>query len=226
MKNILIAVIIIAVLGAAGYFAAPLLLESEIAPLRADIQDVKHRLQKAEDFIQKENDARKVSHLSPDADIQGVIRAVNVVSSRVLSLESSMEKDLTGAAKEMQEQKRFTSNELRQQTEDLQAMEQEMKLLAQKLLFDASMANVRVHVLKAREDLVYKNIGTAKSEFTLIGETLERLRNSASEENNKIIAEFQKMLKSIKDDVDHDLPSAMNKIDLLWHEMGKLLKKS
>jgi hypothetical protein len=226
MKSIVITVIIIVALVTAGYFAVPLLLESEIAPLRADIQDVKHRLLKAEDFIEKENAARKVSHLSPDADIPGLIRAVNVVTSRVLSLENSMKKDMTVAAKELKEQKMFTSDELRKQTEDIQEMEQEMQLLAQKLLFDASMANVRVHVLKAREDLVYKNIGTAKSEFTLIGETLESLKNSASEENQHIITDFQKMLKSVKDDVDHDLPSAMNKIDLLWHEMGKLLKKS
>ena len=32
--------------------------------------------------------------------------------------------------------------------------------------------------------------------------------------------------KSAKNEVDSDLPAATNKIDLLWHEMGKLLKKS
>ena len=226
MKNIIVAVIIIVVLVVAGYLGTPLLLETEIAPLRADIQDVKQRLQKVEDFVQKENAARQVSHLSPGAGIQEVVRAVNAVSSKVLALEGSMKKDISAAAEDMKEQKMFTSDELRRQTEDLQEMEQEIKLLAQKLVFDASMANVRVHVLKAREDLLYKNIGTAKSEFILIADTLERLKNSASEERGRIIAEFQKILQSITDEVEHDLPAAMNKIELLWHEMGKLMKKS
>jgi len=46
-----------------------------------------------------------------------------------------------------------------------------------------------------------------------------------SDENKKVIEELQGILKKARAELDTDLPATINRIDLLWHEMGKLLKK-
>ncbi len=47
----------------------------------------------------------------------------------------------------------------------------------------------------------------------------------ASDENKKTIKELQDILKKARAEIDTDLPAAINRIDLLWYEMGKLLRK-
>jgi F0F1-type ATP synthase membrane subunit b/b' len=76
--------------------------------------------------------------------------------------------------------------------------------------------------LKARGDLQYKNIGTAKTELNLIAEAFEKAKTSTTDENKKAIEELQGILKKALSEIDADLPAAINRIDLLWYEMGKL----
>ena len=52
------------------------------------------------------------------------------------------------------------------------------------------------------------------------------MNSPASDENKKAIEELQSTLKKARAEIDTDLPAALNRIDLLWHEMGKLLKKA
>jgi molecular chaperone GrpE (heat shock protein) len=92
-------------------------------------------------------------------------------------------------------------------------------------MFDAKMANIRGYIAKARTDLQSKNIATAKTELELIDQVFETLKASATDENKKIIEGLQSTLKKAKTEIDTDLPSAINRIDLLWHEMSKLLRK-
>ena len=226
MKTVIPLVFVILLLLAFGYFGLPILVSKETVQLRSDIQVLQQKVQKIEEFIRGEEDARNSTQLTPDSDLQKVIRTVNAFASRVAVLEDIRKKDLSDIEKKLDELQETQRTALSEQTERIDSMKQETKNSAQKIEFDAAMANIRVHILKARGDLLYKNIGTAKAEFVLISEALEKIKHSASEENRKMIEEFQRILISAKNEVDSDLPSATNKIDLLWHEMGKLLKKS
>ena len=226
MKTVIPLVFVILLLLAFGYFGLPILVSKETVQLRSDIQLLQQKVQKIEEFIRGEEDARNSTQLTPDSDLQKVIRTVNAFASRVAVLEDIRKKDLSDIEKKLDELQETQRTALSEQTERIDSMKQETKNSAQKIEFDAAMANIRVHILKARGDLLYKNIGTAKAEFVLISEALEKIKNSASEENRKMIEEFQRILISAKNEVDSDLPAATNKIDLLWHEMGKLLKKS
>ena len=226
MKTVIPLIFVILLLLALGYFGLPILVDKETVQLRSDIQELKQKVQKIEEFVQGEEDARKSTQLTPDADLQKVIRTVNAFASRVAVLEDTWKKDVSDIGNTLDEQQKMQETALNKQTERIDSIHQGTKSSVQKIQFDAAMANIRVHILKAREDLLYKNIGTAKAEFVLISDALEKIKNSAGEENKNMIGEWQGILMSARNEVDSDLPAAMNKIELLWHEMGKLLKRS
>lgn len=114
---------------------------------------------------------------------------------------------------------------LKKQTETIQKFNKEMQSNTQKIMFNSTMAGIRGHILKARTDLFYKNIGTAKNELDLLSGALESSKVLAADENKKAIEGLQSLLKKVRADVDTDISAAITGIDLLWHEMGKLLGK-
>lgn len=225
MKTVLVIILLIAAFVAAGYYGLPILIEKETAVLKSEVQDVKQRLQKIEEFIKSEEEARKVTQLKPDADLQHVIKAVNAISSRVAHLDDSFKKDMSIVDETIKKQKSATEETMKKQAEAIDKINKDTKAVTQKIMFDAAIANIRGHILKARGDLLYKNIGTAKNELDLISEGFEKAKTSATDENKKVIEELQGILKKARADLDTDLPAAINRIDLLWYEMGKLLKK-
>ncbi|MEW6002881.1 MAG: hypothetical protein AB1638_09585, partial [Nitrospirota bacterium] len=79
------------------------------------------------------------------------------------------------------------------------------------------------HILKVKVDLTSRNFGSAKNELNLVDEAFEKAKTAASDK--RVIEELQLTLKKAKSEIDTDLPSAISRIDLLWHETGKLLKK-
>ena len=93
-------------------------------------------------------------------------------------------------------------------------------------MFYALMATIRGNVLKVKLELVAKNVGTARNDLELISGTFEKAKTLATEENRKVIDELQGILKKARGDIDTDLPSAINRIDLLWNEMSKVLLKA
>lgn len=226
MKTALAIVVVIAVILVGGYFGLPVMIEKEMQPLRTDIQDVKQRLELAEKFVQSEEEIRKQTQLKPDSDLQSVIKTVNAASLRIASLEDSLKNNFASSEETLSRQKASTEEAFRKQAESIDKSQKDFEARLQKVVFDASMASIRGHILKARTDLLYKNIGTAKAEIDLISDTLEKLKKTAAEDHRKIIDELQVVLKKAKAEVDADLPSAINKMDLLWHEMSKLLKKA
>lgn len=226
MKTVLIVIILIAAFLAVGYFGIPILIEKETAVLKSEVLDIKQRLQKIEDFIKSEEEARKLTQLRPDADLQHVIKAVNAVSERVASIDDSFKKDMSRTDETIKKQQSSTQEALKKQTETIDKINKETKAITQKIMFDAGMANIRGHILKVRGDLQYKNIGTVKTELDLISDAFEKIKSSATDENKKSIEELQGILKKAKVELDTDLPAAINRIDLLWYEMGKLLRKA
>jgi len=115
---------------------------------------------------------------------------------------------------------------LKNQFETINKSNKENQSKIQRMIFDAAMASIRGHLLKVQIELKSKNIGTAKTEIDLINEIFEKTKTSTSEEQKKSIEELQTALKKTKDEMDTNLPAAINRVDLLWHEMGKLIRKS
>lgn len=232
---IFLIVLIIAMVGI-GYFGLPIIIEKETTGLRSDVQDVKQRLQKIEE-------ESKAAPLKPDADIQKVIKTVNAIYHKVYSLEDSFKKDMSVTNEAIKKQEKATEEAFKKQAEAIKkqktATEEALKKQAeiigktnketqeriQKIMFDASMASIRGHILKARVEIVAKNVGNAKAELDLIEELFKEASTSASAEEKKVIQELQGILKKARAEIDTDLPAALNKIDLLWHEISKLLRK-
>jgi chromosome segregation ATPase len=203
MKTVLIVIILIAALGVGGYWGLPILIEKETLGLKSEVIDLKKRLQNVEEFIKKEEEARKAGQLPSDTDVQKIIHTVNSILSKITSMEEK----------------------LKNQSETINKSNKDYQSKIQKMMFDAAMANVRGHLLKVQVELKSRNIGTAKNEIDLINERFERAKTSASDEQKKAIDELQAGLKKAKEEMDTNLAAAINRIDLLWHEMGKLLRE-
>ncbi len=138
---------------------------------------------------------------------------MNVISSKVISLENSFKKGISVTDEIIKKQKTTTEDALRKQAEAIDKINKETQAKVQRIMFDAVMVNIRGHILKVRVDILSKNIGTVRNELDLLNEGFEKAKTLASNENKKA-----------KTEIDTDLPAAINRIDLLWHEMGKLLR--
>ncbi len=91
-KTVLILVILFLLVGVGGYFGVNFLLEKETTTIKADLQDLKIRLQKIEE-------ESKLAPLQPDADVQRIIQMVNSIYHKVNGLEESLNKNVTSRKK-------------------------------------------------------------------------------------------------------------------------------
>jgi hypothetical protein len=219
MKTFIIILVIILILAGVGYLGLPIIIQKETAGLMTDVQDIKQRLQKMEE-------ESKAAPLPPDADVQKVIKTVNAIHVKTLSLEDSLNKSISITDETIKKQKTINEEALKKQGEEIANIDKETKVKIQGIMFDATMANIRGHILKARVELVAKNVGTAKTELDLINDLFSKAATVASEENKKSIRELQASLQKARTEIDTDLPAALNKIDLLWYEMSRLLRKT
>lgn len=219
MKTVLIILLLILVLAGAGYLGLPILIKKETSGLMADIHDVKQRLQKVEE-------ESKAAPLQPDADVQKVIKTVNAIYLKTVSLEDSLKKSTSAIDETIKKQSTMTEEALRKQAETIDKIDKETQAKIQGIMFDATMARIRGHILKARVEIAAKNVGTARSELDLVNDLLNEAKSTASNKDKEVIEELQVLLKKARAEIDTDLPAALNKIDLLWHEMGRLLRKT
>lgn len=215
MKTVIIIVVVVVLvcLGVAGgvYYGVPFMMDKETAVLKADMTALKSRLQKVEAFIVQEEDARRSNTLGAGADAAKIIREVNALVSRVDSLEASTEKHRTALDNRFKTQEQASATGLK----DLQAR-------LQRAMFNLALADTRERILKARIELLARNLGNAKTELDLLSGNLERMKKTGSEEDKKSIAEMQGILKKAQEEVTADQPGALTRIDLMWHESGRL----
>jgi predicted nucleic acid-binding Zn-ribbon protein len=219
MKTVLIIILVLVLSIGAGYFLLPLLIQKETAVLKSEIQDVKQRLERIEKSME-------VAPLQPDADFQKVIQTVNALHMKVVSLEDSFKKSSAALDETMKNQNAANEEALKKQAESMEKITKETQSKIQEIMFDATMALIRGHILKARVEISSRNVGTARSELDLINDLLTEAKSSASGKNKEVIEELQGLLKKARAEIDTDLPAALNKIDLLWHEMSRLLRKT
>jgi len=219
MKTVLIIILVLVLSIGAGYFVLPLLIQKETAGLKSEIQDVKQRLERIEKSME-------IAPLQPDADFQKVIQTVNALHIKVVSLEDAFKKSAAALDETMKNQNAAHEEALRKQAETIEKITKETQSKIQEIMFDSTMALIRGHILKARVEISSKNVGTARSELDLINDLLTEAKSSASGKNKEVIEELQGLLKKARAEIDTDLPAALNKIDLLWHEMSRLLRKT
>ena len=226
MKTVIAVVVLILVIVAGGYLGLPFLIEKETTELRMEVRDLKEKVQKIEAFVQSEEDIRKVTQLTPDSDAQRIIKTVNSVSLKLKTLEESTNKGIVAADEAIKKQKVEMDEAIKSQAEALNKFNKDTQKNLQGIQFDASMANIRSHILKVLVELQTRNVATAKAEMELVSDMFEKLKSMATDENRKTIEDLHGTLKKASGELESDLPSAINRINLLWHEMGKLLRKA
>lgn len=226
MKTVLVVIILIAAFVVGGYFGLPIIMKKETSGLKSEIHDLKEKMQKIEEFIKREEEVRKTGKLSSDADVQRIIRTVNAIFSKVASLEDFSKKEMSVVHETIKKQGATTEEALRKQSEIIDKSNKENQSKIQKIRFDAAMASIRGHLLKVQVELKSKNIWTAKTELDLINEIFEKTKASVSNEEKKDIEEHQAAFKKAKEEMEINLPAALDRIDLLWHEMGKLMREA
>jgi len=226
VKTVIAVIVLIVFIGAGGYFGLPLLIDKETTELRMEVRDLKEKVQKIEAFVQSEEDIRKVTQLTPDSDSQRIIKTVNSVSLKLKTLEESTNKGIVAADEAIKKQKVEMDEAIKSQAEALNKFNKDTQKNLQGIQFDASMANIRSHILKVQVELQTRNVATAKAEMELVSDMFEKLKSMATEENRKTIEDLHGTLKKASGELESDLPSAINRINLLWHEMGKLLRKA
>ena len=219
MKTVLIIILVLILSIGAGYFVLPILIQKETAVLKSEIRDVKQRLERIEKSME-------IAPLQPDADFQKVIQTLNALHLKVVSLEDSFKKSSAVVDETMKKQNTANEETLRKQAETMEKITKETQSKLQEIMFDATMALIRGHILKARVEISSRNVGTARSELDLINDLLTDAKSSASGKNKEVIEELQGLLKKARAEIDTDLPAALNKIDLLWYEMSRLLRKT
>ena len=221
MKTILTVIVLIAFFAGAGYYGLPILIAKETGGLKKEVQELRQRMQKIEELVRKEEEAQKVVPLQPDTDVGQVIKTVNGISLQLTSLE----KRITETDEAIRKSQSARDETLKKQTDDITTINKEIQAQLQRIRFNTLMASMRGQLLKARMDIVSKNIGTAKTELDLLFDAYEKAKAEASEERRKTLEELQGILNKAKAELDTDLPTAMNRIDILWHEMGTALRK-
>jgi hypothetical protein len=219
MKTVLVAIVLIAVVLIAGYFGLPVLIEKKTAGLSADVQALKQKLEKMDE-------ESKIAPLQPTADTQKITKVVNSLASKVTALEDSFKKGMSATDETIKKQKTATEEASKKQIEAIDKIAKDTEAKIHKSMFYTLMTTIRGNVLKVKLELVAKNIGTARNDLELISGTFEKAKTLATEENRKVIDELQGILKKAKGDIDTDLPSAINRIDLLWNEMSKVLRNA
>lgn len=204
---------------AAGYFGVPFLIDKHTSETRKEVQDLKQRLQKMEDEA-------KVAPLKTDADARQIIKTVNATSLKLNTMENSFKKDISSTEESIKKQKTATEEALKKQNEIFEKSHKETRSEVHLINFHSAVSNIREHVLKARIEIIAKNIGNAKTELDVIDELFSGVIASAPEESKKTIIDLQVSLKRAKSEIDADLPSAINRINAMWHEISRILRQA
>jgi len=217
MKGAIVAIIAVIVLAVAGILGLPVLMDKHIAGLKQDVQDLKQRLQKIED-------ESKVASLEPTADSGKIIKTVNALALQVDTIDNSRKKDISTQNETIQNQKAATDETIRKQAETIDKNNSAMQSQLQLIKFNAAVEDIRGHILKARMEVVAKNIGNAKAEIDFVDELFTKVTPLAQDAQKQKIEEMRSSLKKAKAEIDTDLPSFINRINAIWYQTGRLLR--
>jgi hypothetical protein len=220
MKTVLVAIITVFFIGVTGYS----LMRKETTPLKSENTQLKARLQVVEAFIKAEEDFRQKTSLKPDTRMPDVVKTVNRLAVEQKHIEDSIQlgfKDIDGRLADVKATNEEGRKKLSQKIDDLS---KKADLYAKENEFQSFAENAKARVLKIKIELLAKKIGIAKGELDLLSQTLEDAKKLVGDNGNKktAIERLQVMVKEIRAEIDTNLPAATDRIDLLWHGLGKL----
>jgi hypothetical protein len=169
--------------------------------------------------------AGKGWQLPPDADVTSIIKGLNDVSVKISAVDTAFQESAGKTEESFNQMKTATDEAFRENSDAIAALRADVQSEVQKLMLDKAITDIRAHILKVKVELAAQNVGSAKTEMDRIIETLKHAGEFTGKEKESALNELMDAAKKIKAEVDQDLPVAVNRIDLLWHELGKLRGK-
>jgi hypothetical protein len=219
------------IIAAVGYFAFPYLLKAGIADIKTEVKALDNRLQNAEAFIKNEEEMRASSHLSKDANVSQIVERINATVTRLATLEDAVSKKevfFTGEIAKGEERSKKVSEKFREDMANLaKTIEKdgkEIDRLNEKIVLERNILLVRSHLLKARMELSLKNLDTAKKELDLASDLFARAGIDKNPSGKESFEDIQTSFRKAKGEIDLNLPAAIQRIDLLWHDLHRLSK--
>jgi uncharacterized phage infection (PIP) family protein YhgE len=149
----------------------------------------------------------------------------NDLSAKVGSLEKDLKTGLTRNEELAKKQLTRLEESLKNQNEDLEKANKEHQTQLQQLSFQVLVSRIKTDILKVKESMLGKNFGLAKNDLGALSEMVEKKLLPQTPEQKKTFEEFRILVEKIKSDMDSDVPAALYRLDLLWLEMDKLVKK-
>ena len=220
--SVLVSAVVIAIAGIGAYFILPRLIQENTSDLNLQIKQANERLQQIEGYIAVLEQASKEGQLKIGADAQTIVNMVNQQISRVDALSAKSREDIKRIGEEMAKQSSRIEQGFKEQKETARKIDEATKSLVQTAQFRGFLANIKRHILKARLEISDKNIGNAKNELSLIDAQFDKASVLASDQQRTTLKELHQMLQKVRADLDTNLASAGNRLDLLWHELEKL----
>lgn len=222
---VLVAGVLIVAAGAGAYFLLPVMIQEQTAGLRSQLQQTEERLQKVEAYIQSEEKEIKAGQLKIGSDANTIVKALNKQTARIDAMEGKITGEIKHIGDETGKQQTRIEEGLKEQIETSKKISAEAKALVRMTAFDSLLNNIKGQILKARMEVGDKNITVARNELDIIDKQFDKALIIASDDEKAGIGELHEMLRKVKADLDVNFSSAVNRLDLLWHELGKLQEK-
>lgn len=224
MKTVITIILSILITSILGYLLGPKLIERELKTLREEISMLQARLQASETFIKAEEEARQTTGLKADTRLPDVVKTVNRLATGQKSMEDLMQVRFADFDARLSEMKAATEGGMSKLFQQSEEGRKNTEKAFQGSALRAMLGDARIRVIKIKNELVARNIGVAKGEIDLLSQALEDTKGLIGDNNEKKIAieKLQAMAKEIKTEMDGNLVAAMDRIDLLWHDLAKL----
>ena len=230
MKNIpsiitgfIAALLLVAV---AGYFGLPHYLKTATADISTALKALDERVQKAETFIKAEEEGRVASQLTKDANFSQIVDRINATTKRLAIIEETMKKRETSFKDEtarIEDYYKKVTDKLRadlaDQAKSIVKVNEETDRLNQKIALERNILLVRSRILRARMELSLKNLDTAKKELDLASELFAKAGVDKIPAWKESFEGIQASFRKTKMEIDLNLPAAIQRMDLLWHDL-------
>jgi len=176
-------------------------------------------------FVTAEQEARKSAALGVDTDLPKIVRAMNQLTARLDILEQTSRNENAQAADEQKKLKSEAETWRKSHEQAVEMLRKDLKEKSNAGLFAEAMANIRGHLLKARMEMSLKNLAIAKTELDLIDGLFTKAAALTPQEGKSPLLKMQETVRTIKGEIDTNFPAAMDRLDLLWYEIGEFTAK-
>jgi hypothetical protein len=221
MKTFIAFIVVIVLFISLVFFGMPIAIEKETGKIRSEVQELKAKVQILETIIKNREDAWKLSGLKPKDDLNKVINVVNNLSAKVAGLEDRLTKN-TSSIESLLDGYNLANYEIfKKQSAEIDKLKNESVIAARKIYLSSIIINLTAHIINAKMELSYKNIGSVKAELQIISDELQKAKNIVEEKNKKVFDDLKVIVENIKSELDISLLASNNMLNLLWYDLSK-----